>query len=66
MIMMMAVYDEVVKPHNADHLASGLRGQCSMIQELVSAIETEDINNLNLADRISKIEHNLKRIRKAV
>ncbi len=65
-MMMMAVYDEVMKPQNADLLATGLREQCSMIEELVSAIETADINNMNLADRINEIERNLKRIRRAV
>lgn len=68
--MMMAVFEEMEierdPSFNPDNVASGLRNQGNLIEELVSAIETKDLDSVTLMRRITEIESNLKKLKKAV
>lgn len=66
--MMMTVFEEIETDpsFNPDNVASGLRNQGTLIEELVSAIETKDLDSVTLMRRITEIESNLKKLKKAV
>lgn len=64
--MMMAVFEETAPSFNADTVASGLQSQSRLLQELLSAIETKDMDAPALVGRISEIEKNLKKLKRAV
>ncbi len=63
---MMMVFEVTGPSFNPETVASGLQSQCGLLQELVSAIEMQDMDAHTLQRRIQEVEQNLKKLKRAV